>query len=247
MASLDYPNIVCCLDVVVCKRLGIVMPYGGETLRQRIKTHGGQIPNWLPLTSQLMGAVAYLHANDVIHTDLKPMNAVVDTEDHLVVIDLGSCVVDRRDHRHLWLPRFEKLPVIPCGTIWYRAPETLLGWAHIHKSVDIWAAGCTIWEMWVGSTLFNAYTQTGMLKKIFSQLGLPKKGDDALGFFLTLPNWRRDLSQCGAARRPMSWKQRLAISCPSKAYGHWLAEMLALLPTDRPSADSGQAALLCLD
>ena len=42
-----------------------------------------------------MGAVAYLHANDVIHTDLKPQNAVVDTEDHLVVIDLGSCVVDR--------------------------------------------------------------------------------------------------------------------------------------------------------
>ena len=200
------------------------------------------MPNWSALTSQLMEAVAYMHGQDVIHTDLKPMNVVVDAEDsHLVVIDLGGCVVDRPDHRHLWLPRFRQA-VVPCGTLWYRAPETLLGWADIQRGVDIWAAGCTIWEIWVGSPLFKAMTPHAVLKKILAQLGLPK--GDTLSFFHTLPNWRRELSGC--RKEPMRWKQRSAIACPSKDHGHWLDQLLRLAPNERVSAGSMQAALACL-
>ena len=242
MAVFRHPNIVKCLDVVVRpKLLAIVMPYGGQSLRERLKasTGTGALPNWSALTSQFMAAVAYLHGQDVIHTDLKPMNVVVDSEDHLVVIDLGSCVVDRHDHRHLWLPRFAKQVDVPCGTIWYRAPETLLGWADIHKEVDIWAAGCTIWEIWVGSTLFKAWHRTTMIKKILAQLGPPK--GDALSFFIKLPNWRRDMR--AIRKEPMTWKQRLVISCPTKAHGHWLEQLLRLSPGDRTSASSSQAAM----
>ena len=244
MTKFDHPNIVKCLDVVVCKKLGIIMPYGGECLHHRVKAcdYHARV-RWhskVALTSQLMAAVAYMHGHDVIHTDLKPANTVVDAEGHLVVIDLGACVVDRPDHRHLWLPRFDQ-PEIPCGTIWYRAPETLLGWTHIRKGVDVWAAGCTIWEIWVGSTLFKAWTRPTMLKKILAQLGLPK--GDALSWVRTLPNWRRELSAYGTQKREMSWKQRLALACPSKAHGHWLDQLLQLMPSDRASAGSARASL----
>ena len=244
MAKFDHPNVVKCLDVVVCKRLAIIMPYGGETLRHRVEAgNKGPLPSWLALTTQLMGAIAYLHGHDVIHTDLKPMNIVINAEDHLVVIDLGSCVVDRPDHRPGWLPRFDK-PEVPCGTLWYRAPETLLGWKHIQKAVDVWAAGCTVWEIWVGSTLFKAWTQNTVVKKILGQIGLAK-GDSA-SFFHTLPNWRRELKTHAAQVRPMSWKQRLAHACPSKAHAAWLQQLLTLLPTKRPPAEGALASLACV-
>ena len=244
MTNFDHPNIVKCLDVVVCKKWAIIMPYGGETLHYWVhRPEWGVIP-WpqrLSLTSQLVAAVAYMHGLHVLHTDLKPCNIVLDaSEDHLVVIDLGSCVVDLPDHRQLWLPRFDQ-PEIPCGTLFFRAPETLLGWKDIRAGVDIWATGCTIWEIWVGSTLFKAWTRPAMVKKIFSQTGLPV--GDALSFYLTLPNWRRELKAYGTGKESLSWKRRMSHVGPSKAHGFWLDQLLRLVPSQRPSADDLEAGL----
>ena len=78
-----------------------------------------------------------------------------------------------------------------------------------------------------------------MIKKILAQLGPPK--GDALSFFIKLPNWRRDMR--AIRKEPMTWKQRLVISCPTKAHGHWLEQLLRLSPGDRTSASSSQAAM----
>jgi len=66
-------------------------------------------------------------------------------------------------------------------TLWYRAPELLLGAKHYTKAVDLWATGCIFAELINTRELFcgkevegsNAPFQKDQLDKIFKVLGLP--------------------------------------------------------------------------
>lgn len=52
-------------------------------------------------------------------------------------------------------------------TLWYRAPEVLLGQPY-NSSVDIWSAACIIAEMHSKSPLFPGSSELSQLEKIFS-------------------------------------------------------------------------------
>lgn len=69
-------------------------------------------------------------------------------------------------------------------TIWYRAPELLLGAKHYNKSVDVWAVGCVLAELASLRPIFkgeeakldgkkNVPFQKDQLLKIFEVLGTP--------------------------------------------------------------------------
>lgn len=66
-------------------------------------------------------------------------------------------------------------------TLWYRAPELLLGAKHYTKAVDLWAVGCIFAEIINTRELFcgkevegsNAPFQKDQLDKIFKVLGMP--------------------------------------------------------------------------
>lgn len=59
------------------------------------------------------------------------------------------------------LARFFQSPVRPLSdngvvvTIWYRAPELLLGGKHYTRAVDMWAAGCIFAELITLRPLFQ--------------------------------------------------------------------------------------------
>ena len=57
-------------------------------------------------------------------------------------------------------------------TLWYRAPEVLLGTTYA-TPVDIWSCGCILAELVTRRPLFPGLTETDQLTKIFSVLGLP--------------------------------------------------------------------------
>ena len=59
------------------------------------------------------------------------------------------------------------------ATRWYRAPEVLLGSAYYGTSVDIWAFGCTLAEMYMGHPLFAGTSTLHQLTLILSVTGLP--------------------------------------------------------------------------
>jgi serine/threonine-protein kinase PRP4 len=57
----------------------------------------------------------------------------------------------------------------------YRAPEIILGYAYDY-GIDIWAAACTIYEMYTGSVLFPGKDEHEMLDKIMHVKGrFPRK------------------------------------------------------------------------
>jgi cyclin-dependent kinase len=70
----------------------------------------------------------------VLDRDLKPQNLLVDREKGLLKIaDLGlarAFTVPLKSYTH------------EIVTLWYRAPEVLLGATHYSTPVDIWSVGC---------------------------------------------------------------------------------------------------------
>ncbi|CCG82220.1 Serine/threonine-protein kinase ssn3 [Taphrina deformans PYCC 5710] len=98
---------------------------------------------------QLIQGVAYLHENWVLHRDLKPANIMITKNGVVKIGDLG-----------LARPFYNPIEPLYTGdkvvvTIWYRAPELLLGAKHYGPAIDMWAVGCIFAELLVLRPLFK--------------------------------------------------------------------------------------------
>jgi len=60
-------------------------------------------------------------------------------------------------------------------TLWYRAPDVLMGSRKYSTPVDIWSVGCIFAEMVNGRPLFPGSSESDQLSKIFKTLGTPTK------------------------------------------------------------------------
>lgn len=103
-------------------------------------------------------AVNFMHQNGVLHRDLKPANILV-TKDckKIKIADLGLS-------RQQTLMR-DMSPEI--FTLWYRAPEIMLGDKEYGVGVDIWAIGCIMAELFLLKPLLSETCEVGCLFQIF--------------------------------------------------------------------------------
>ncbi|GIL63934.1 hypothetical protein Vafri_17934 [Volvox africanus] len=79
-------------------------------------------------------------------------------------------------------------------TLFYRAPELLLGLRQYGPGVDVWSAGCVMAEMLTGAPLFSSSCEIGLLFDMFRKLGTPTSehwGDlaGAANFSHQFPQW----------------------------------------------------------
>merc|ERR1719247_2364692 len=101
----------------------------------------------------------------MLHRDLKPQNLLVDRRgDTLKLADFG-------------LARAFNVPIRPYThevvTLWYRAPEVLLGQQRYATPMDIWSLGCIMAEMATGQALFPGDSEIDTIFRIFRLLGTP--------------------------------------------------------------------------
>ena len=100
-------------------------------------------------------------------SDLKPQNVLVDPKrGTLKLADFGlarAFTVPLRTYTH------------EVVTLWYRAPEILLGGKQYSVPVDIWSVGTIIPEMVTGQPLFPGDSEIDELFKIFRLLGTPNE------------------------------------------------------------------------
>ena len=132
------------------------------------------------------------HAYRVLHRDLKPQNLLIDSKGFIKLADFGLA-------RSIGLPiRTYTHEVV---TLWYRAPEILLGTKYYGPSVDVWSIGCIFAEMVTKKPLFSGDSEIDQLFRIFRTLGTPDEivwpGVSQLpDYKTTFPQWNKeDLSK----------------------------------------------------
>ena len=177
LSELQHPNIVRLLDVAIRPALFMVMSFAGTCLQDIIHESKTGLPEfgWKSMTWQLMKALDYLHSMCVMHRDVKPDNMAVSESGLLSLLDFGLASVfspDIRESRFATAAKDTSKGIVYC-TLYYRAIELLLSHDAYGKEVDLWAAGCCLFEMMTGNLLFHPCPQTcdGMFRRIFWNLG----------------------------------------------------------------------------
>merc|ERR1719271_1550738 len=172
--ELAHPNVVKLLDVRCSQSsLYLIFEFVEQDLRQYLKRKGVFYGKELKMGGlQLLEAVHCLHAHRILHRDLKPQNLLIDKNGRIKVADFG-------------LARAFNVPIKPFThevvTLWYRAPEILLGIDRYSTPVDIWSCGCIFAEMATGKALFPGDSEIDTLFKIFQVLGTPCAGSLSRG------------------------------------------------------------------
>lgn len=148
--ELRHENIVTLREVMLEERsIYMVFAYASHDFLQVIHHHSAVLRTPIPrpvlksLLFQLLSGVHYLHSNWVLHRDLKPANILLTSSGVVKIGDLGLARLYSQPLQPLY--NGDKVVV----TIWYRAPELLMGARHYTPAIDMWAIGC-IWGELLG-------------------------------------------------------------------------------------------------
>jgi serine/threonine-protein kinase PRP4 len=107
--------------------------------------------------AQLLLALGLLRRLGYVHGDLKPHNILADAGYGTIKLaDFGSSF--RED-----APEAEPAPYV--GSRFYRAPEAILGARHT-PALDMWAAGCVLFELYTGEPLLAGRSNNDMLYRV---------------------------------------------------------------------------------
>eukprot|EP00735_Rhodelphis_limneticus_P008360 TRINITY_DN2128_c0_g1::TRINITY_DN2128_c0_g1_i1::g.12838::m.12838 TRINITY_DN2128_c0_g1::TRINITY_DN2128_c0_g1_i1::g.12838 ORF type:complete len:295 (+),score=64.32,sp/Q38772/CDC2A_ANTMA/76.90/3e-167,Pkinase/PF00069.20/1.9e-79,Pkinase_Tyr/PF07714.12/1.5e-31,Kinase-like/PF14531.1/47,Kinase-like/PF14531.1/1.8e-05,Kdo/PF06293.9/0.00012,Seadorna_VP7/PF07387.6/0.004,APH/PF01636.18/0.0049 TRINITY_DN2128_c0_g1_i1:48-932(+) len=168
LKELQHVNIVRLKDVIHSEnKLYLVFEFLDQDLKKYMDSVQ-QMPEQLIKSSlfQLLRGVAFCHSHRVLHRDLKPQNLLIDKNGALKLADFGLA-------RAFGIPvRTYTHEVV---TLWYRAPEILLGSRHYSTPVDIWSIGCIFAEMVNRRPLFPGDSEIDELFRIFRVLGTPNE------------------------------------------------------------------------
>ena len=114
------------------------------------------------LMYQMLAGMDYCHARGIMHRDLKPQNLLVDKRNVLKLADFGlarAFMIPVRAYTH------------EVVTLWYRAPEILLGQRAYAPAVDMWSIGCIFAELVNRKPLWPGDSEIDELFRIFRCVG----------------------------------------------------------------------------
>lgn len=190
LKELQHPNIVRLLQHVMEEpRLYLIFEFLSMDLKKYMDNlkQGEQLPpdTVRSYLYQILQAILFCHKRRVFHRDLKPQNLLIADNGIIKVADFG-------------LGRAYGIPVRvythEVVTLWYRAPEILLGSTRYSCPIDIWSIGCIFAEMASKRPLFQGDSEIDQLYRIFRVLATPNEqnwpGVSSLREYkATFPNW----------------------------------------------------------
>lgn len=123
-------------------------------------------------TAEIVDILEYIHGQGIIHRDLKPENLLISADGHLKICDFGSAkMVGPLPNGFFQIEEENNSAFV--GTAEYVSPEVLHG-NPVNHTVDLWALGCTIYQMLEGRPPFQAPTEYLTFQKVMGrQLSIP--------------------------------------------------------------------------
>lgn len=115
-----------------------------------------------------MKSLDHMHKKGIFHRDIKPENILIESSNSeqgrgLKLADFGSC-------RGI----YSKQPYTEyISTRWYRAPECLLTDGYYGPEMDLWGAGCVMFEITSLYPLFPGQNEVDQIARIHKVLGTP--------------------------------------------------------------------------
>lgn len=119
------------------------------------------------IMQQLLEALDYLHSNNIMHRDIKGANVLINNKGEVKLADFGLA---RLLDTHL-VPHYTNR----VATLWYRAPELLLGSNKYTTAIDMWSLGCVFFELLTLHPLFPGDRELKVLDLIYQICGTPSE------------------------------------------------------------------------
>eukprot|EP01003_Olkasia_polycarbonata_P002262 NODE_148_length_1374_cov_324.889811_g118_i0.p1 GENE.NODE_148_length_1374_cov_324.889811_g118_i0~~NODE_148_length_1374_cov_324.889811_g118_i0.p1 ORF type:complete len:323 (-),score=59.21 NODE_148_length_1374_cov_324.889811_g118_i0:373-1341(-) len=170
LKELQHKNIVNLMNVVShAGKLYLVFEYLDQDLKRlmdkrKTPLSGRVLKSYL---YQMLDSILFCHTHRMFHRDLKPQNLLVSRDG--LTIKLADFGLARAFQVPLHTYTHEVV------TLWYRAPEILMGDKHYSPQLDIWSIGCIFVEMATKSALFPGDSEIDELYRIFRLLGTPNE------------------------------------------------------------------------
>ncbi|XP_050212556.1 probable serine/threonine-protein kinase At1g54610 [Mercurialis annua] len=226
LQKLDHPNVVKLEGIATSRMqysLYLVFEFMQSDLATIITRPEGSLtePQVKLYMQQLLSGLHHCHERGILHRDIKGSNLLIDKNGMLKIADFGLANCYSSDHN--------KRPLTSrVVTLWYRAPELLLGSTDYGVGIDLWSVGCLLAEMFAGRPIMPGRTEVEQLHRIFKLCGTPSE------------NYWKKLRLSTTFRPPKSYKPSLF-----EAFGEFpesslglLSTLLALDPAYRGSAAS---------
>jgi serine/threonine-protein kinase len=169
---LNHPNIVTVYDLGIENGTPyIVMECVQGSPLDKLIASGAAIslPDRLRIVQEICSALAYAHANKVIHRDVKPANIFVLPDGKAKLLDFGIARLEKKESDSA-LTRTGQI----MGTISYMAPERLLS-QNVDGRSDIFATGVVLYQL-IAEELPFAGTENVLIQNILNEPHRPLPG-----------------------------------------------------------------------
>ena len=202
LAAFDtHPCVLRLLDVAVINNIPCLATKRYEiTLGGLLKKRSIEEVELIHILERICAGLSHLHQTGICHNDLKPANILLracaappkdrgPTTEHarwmlgvkgrmeVCVADLGNAILGAPGQS----PRLSEQHVSELAvnqvTLWYRAPEILLGLSNYSFPVDMWALGCVAAELRTRGPLLVGRNQVQQVCEIFKLIGTPTQED----------------------------------------------------------------------
>lgn len=164
-----------------------------------------------------------LHGKLMLHRDIKPENILLDRHGVAKLADFGLA------KKASFLQRRKSNSIV---SLWYRAPEIILGSEEYLLGVDMWSLGCIFGELMQTKPVFYCRSDHEVLEKAFTLLGSPT--ENHCGFLMRLPKWEANQARLLFHKVPPSLAKAFPYATPQAL--DLLSKLLALDPKNRITA-----------
>lgn len=213
---------ICFRDSAPPLLLADLYPY---TLYQIMKEHN-EFLSFEIIRKIVFQVILALHQLDCLglqHRDVKPQNILLDTQMNATLCDFGLSRLEIYPSRHMYKSH-------DVQTLWYRAPEILLGSTIYNSKVDVWSVGVIFWELMClflrdskRRRFFHSFFEVDQILRIFKLCGKPKKENP----LCCLPHWNKEY--------PNFLPAGIAYFPNFRNSGYLIQRILRLDPSERPS------------